>query len=173
VNLLIIQLYGEFNVIVFYELTVPFQCYDSYVTKPLWNSIIWWFPYQARRNNIHNIGETDCELYASPTFPLICPLQSILYVVAWIIKVPVFLCMLFYIAISNLILFTYVSLSNSELSHTLQYLKQNITVFTLGFFLTLAKPFYHLNYFHSSRPMLCLLCHLHALKHFESLHFTM
>ena len=57
------------------------------------------------------------------------------------------------------------------------WFNQNITVFMLGFFLTLAKPLsyfeivYHLNYCHSSRPMLCLLCHLHALKVAEAISF--
>ena len=67
--------------------------------------------------------------------------------------------------------------SKSEFEKVKSQLKQNITVFTLGFFLTLAKPLsyfeivYHLNYCHSSRPMLCLLCHLHALKVAEAISF--
>jgi len=117
VNLLLIQLYGEFKVIVNYELTVPFQCYDSYTTEPLWNSIIWWFPAKAKKNNVSSIGESDYQDCASLCILPLCPLQSILYVtlriVGWIIKIPVFLCMLFYIATSNLVLFI-TALSNSE-----------------------------------------------------------
>ena len=53
----------------------------------------------------------------------------------------------------------------------------NVTVFTLGFFLTLAKPLsyfeivHHLNYCHSSLPMLSLLCHLHTMKVVEAISF--
>ena len=134
VNLLLIQLYGDWIIIVFFELTAPFQCYDSNITGPLWNSIIWWFPGKAKKNNISSIGESDYQDCASLCIVPLCPLQSILYVilriVGWIIKVPVFLCMLFYIAISNLVLFI-TALSNSELNYTLFGKEENKFYMTL------------------------------------------
>ena len=134
VNLRLIQLYGDWIIIVFFELTVPFQCYDSYITEPMWNSIIWWFPGKAKKNNISNIGESDYQDCASLCIVPLCPLQSILYVIlrilGWIIKIPVFLCMLFYIATSNLVLFI-TALSNSELSYTLFGKEENKFYMTL------------------------------------------
>lgn len=134
VNLLLIQLYGDWIIIVLFELTVPFQCYDSNITEPLWNSIIWWFPGKAKKNNISNIGESDYQDCASLCIVPLCPLQSILYVIlrilGWIIKVPVFLCMLFYIATSNLVLFI-TALSNSELNYTLFGKEENKFYMTL------------------------------------------
>jgi len=134
VNLLLIQLYGEFKVIVNYELTVPFQCYDSYTTEPLWNSIIWWFPCLAKENNVPHINESDYNPCLSLGVVLLCPLQSIFYVIlrimGWIIKVSGFLCMLFYIVISNLVLFI-TALSNSELNYTLFGKEENKFCMTL------------------------------------------
>lgn len=122
VNLFLIQIYGEWKIIVFFELKVPFQCYDLYITEPLWNSIIWWFPGKAKKNNISSIRDSKYELCISPAFPVMVSLQSILYVifriVGWIIKVPAFLCMIFYLVISNLVMFI-TALSNSELNYTL------------------------------------------------------
>ena len=50
------------------------------------------------------------------------------------------------------------------------------TVYTLGFFyageaVKLMWIVHHLNYCHSSRPMQCLLCHLHAMKVAEPVSF--
>jgi hypothetical protein len=52
---------------------------------------------------------------------------------------------------------------------TLNFLKQNITVFTLVFFdageaVKFVKLQINIKYCHNSRPTQCFICHLHAVK---------
>jgi len=126
VNLFCLYVFGELQYVVNYEslsLPVAYKWYDSIFIQPWFNCVIWWFPESAEKYDKSHINNFKYNFLALPLFPL-CIIQSICYVIFTIIFVPMYLCIVIYFFLSNLVLFV-TALSNSELNYTLYGIPKN------------------------------------------------